>query len=497
MIPFANLKGYVNGPIKLVVLGCPIAESGYRLKAKAIKLRLCGVLLCGLAFLMLGGSASADLVETNLVFGQEVSNAIFSETSLAVAETNIINLSRERSNDPPFLGKLELAIALRYSREPGNERDHVIQHCEAALRCPLDLNDSCGAWQLLGDTHKNEVESTGLEQDKRVFRRQAVAAYLSGLKAAGTNEDWVPAFKGKVVGLYLNLRWYGEIYMEGDKVFPQAPVLTELVQAVEKTNYALLPPATVNRLPVGSMSFDAKEYEVEGVIDEYLLRSFPGKIKAEFKVQVKGSAWLIETTELLRTRGLLRSQRAGTVNSTEIYTLNVPINRVIEPGPTNATHLPFRPPPGGRHSLPVGTPITILGSSGKVVSNNMPLADDDKAIIPHLWIMFASHGCFKGLGTNRLTPVYEQYAPESAVPPRKLEAEWNLMSGSGALPLRVNYYTAGGVRDGFLQAVYTVTGITNFGGKAFPSGFVFEQYAPARGPSRDDMKGGADGPKQR
>ena len=33
---------------------------------------------------------------------------------------------------------------------------------------------------------------------------KAVAAYLSGLKAAGTNKDWVLALKGKVVSLYVN-----------------------------------------------------------------------------------------------------------------------------------------------------------------------------------------------------------------------------------------------------------------------------------------------------
>jgi hypothetical protein len=315
-----------------------------------------------------------------------------------------------------------------------------------------------------------------------------VAAYLNGLKAAGTDKDWVSVFKTKVVTLYFNLQWYGEIVMEGGKIIQDGTVLQELVQTVEKTNYSLLPPATVNRPPVGGMSFDAKEYEVEGVIDEDIFGTFPGRLEAKFKVQVMGNSWLIETTELVRTRGSLRSQRAGTANSTEIYSLNVPINRVVEARPTNLPPPAFQRPPGGRPSLPVGAPINILGSTGSVVSNTMPLAEDDEAIVPHLWLIFASHGCFQVLDTNRLTPVYTFYAPGKGKPPLKLEADWKLMSGSGALPLRVNYYTEGGPRDGFVQASYSVTGITNFGGTVFPSGFVFEEYAPPQGPARDDRR---------
>ena len=489
MIPSAILQRIVNGPVKHDVHGCSIAGSGYPLSAKEIKPRLRDWLLFGLALLMIGGSASADSAETNYVFAQEVQNTILSEPSLAVAETNHHILSREHSNAPPYLGKLELAMALRYSHEPGSQPDRIIEHCEAALRYPLDLNDACGGWQLLGDTYKGEVDNLAQLQDKRAVSKKAVAAYLSGLKAAGTDKDWVLALKGKVVSLYVNKPYVGDILGEGDKIFPNGAVLFELLQTVEQTNYSLLPPATVNQPADGGMSFDAKEYEVEGVINEEIFGTFPGKLKAEFKVQVKDRAWLIETTELERTRGSLRSQRAGTANSTEICTLNVPINRVVEAGPTNSASSPVQRPPGGGPSLPVGAPIHILASTGKVVSNTMPLADDDEAIVPHLWLMFASHYSFQSLGTNNLlTPVYEFYSPDKAKPPRKLEADWSLMSGSGALPLRVNYYREGGMHEGFVQAAYSVTGKTNFGGTVFPSGFLFEQYAAMGGPSRDDMR---------
>jgi len=341
---------------------------------------------------------------------------------------------------------------------------------------------------LLGDTYQSKAWNEPLPQGVRALSSKAVAAYLSGLKAAGTDKDWVSAFKAKVVGLYVNRSYYGEIYVEGDKISPGGTVLMELVEAVEKTNYSLLPPATLNRVPVVSMSFDAKEYEVEGVIEEDIFGSFPGKLKAEFKVWVKGDAWLIETTELVRTRGMLRSQRAGTANSTEICTLNVPINRVVEAPPANSPPTPFQRPPGGGPSLPVGAPIHIMGSTGRVVSNTMPLADDDEAIVPHLWLMFASRNYFQAQRTNRMTPAYRYDATGMPRSISELEAECVLMGGTAALPLRVNYYTGGGLHEGFQQAAYSVTGKTNFGGTIFPSGFVFEEYAPTGGASRYDMK---------
>jgi hypothetical protein len=428
---------------------------------------------------------SADSLETNYVFAQAVDKAILSEAALGVAETNCRNMLLQYSNSPQYLGKLHMAMAERYTFVP--ERDGIIKECEAALRCPLVYNDVCHAWALTGvaiEPMQDEVPVRELP----AFRRRVLAAYLNGLKAAGGDIPLAGMFKGYVARFYANNPYYQEILTEGINTFTNAAVLEELVERVEKSNHLPLPPATENQPPVGSVRFDSKEYEVEGVIEEDIFGSFPGKLKAEFHVWVKGSAWLIETTELVRTRGSLRSERAGTANSTEIYTLNVPINRVIEAGPTNPPPAPVHRPPGGLRSLPVGTPINILASTGKVVSNTMPLADDDEAIVPHLWLMFASHGCFQDLGTNRLTPVYEYYAPEKGKSPLKLETVRELMSGSGALPLRVNYYTDGGLHEGYLQAAYRVTGITNFGGTVFPAGFLFEQYAPTGGTSRYDMK---------
>ena len=100
-----------------------------------------GGILSVMAFLMLGGSCLADALETDHVFLQAVEDGISSEKSLAVAGTNYLTLSREHSNAPPFLGKLEMAMALRYSTQ-GSQPDRIIEHCEAALRYPLDFDDA-------------------------------------------------------------------------------------------------------------------------------------------------------------------------------------------------------------------------------------------------------------------------------------------------------------------------------------------------------------------
>ncbi len=264
--------------------------------------RMPRLILCAVAFMTLGGSCLADSVETNYVFGQAVQKVISSEKSLAMAESNFVAMSRDRSNDPPFLGKLELAMAFRYSREQQKDRDRIFEHCEAALRYPLVYSDACRIWELTGVTLEWMQYEVPV-RDLPALRKKVLAAYLNGLKAAGENKSLAGVFKGYVARFYANNPYYEEILTEGINTFPDAAVLEEIVETVEKSNHLPLPLALENQPPVGSMSFDAKEYEVEGVIEEDIFGGFPGKLKAEFKVQVRGGSWLIETTELERTRG--------------------------------------------------------------------------------------------------------------------------------------------------------------------------------------------------
>ena len=143
-------------------------------------------------------------------------------------------------------------------------------------------------------------------RDLPALRKKVLAAYLNGLKAAGENKSLAGVFKGYVARFYANNPYYEEILTEGINTFPDAAVLEKIVETVEKSDHLPLPLGIEDQPPVGSMSFDAKEYEVEGVIEEDIFGGFPGKLKAEFKVQVRGGSWLIETTELERTRGSLR-----------------------------------------------------------------------------------------------------------------------------------------------------------------------------------------------
>src|SRR5207249_2817509 len=113
--------------------------------------------------------------------------------------------------------------------------------------------------------------------------------------------------------------------------------------------------------------------------------------------------------------------------------------------------------------------------------------------------MFASQCYFKQQTTNWLTPVYDSNASIHGDPNFTVQAEWELMNG--ALPLKVVYYNPGGYYDlvglnqvkftpyhppfngGFTNAMYLMTGITNFNGIPFPTGFLFEEYK-AGGPGR-------------
>jgi hypothetical protein len=437
---------------------------------------------------MSGGSCLAGSVEADNAFGRAVYDTILLEKSLAVAETNFVNMSREHSNEPPYLGKLEAAMASRYSYEQQKQRDRIFEHCEAALRYPLVYSDACRVWELIGVTREwmqYEVPARELP----ALRREVLAAYLNGLKAAAGDIRFAGMFKGCVARFYANNPYYQEILTEGIKTFPDEAVLQEILETVEKSNHLPLPPALENQPAIGSMSFNAKQYEVEGVIEEDLLGNFPGNIRAEFHVWVKDGSWLVETWERERSRGPLRSQRTGTTNATEIFELDVPVDRKIEAWPANTPASLVRALNGGGPGPEVGTPITQgIASMGFIASNALPVTRDDEGLVPHLWLMFASQGYFHGLSTNRLTPAYRFDATGTSLAIPKLEAEWTLMGGSAALPLRVNYYTDGGAFEGFLQAAYRVTGITNFGGTVFPGGFLFEQFAPTGSASRYDLK---------
>jgi len=204
---------------------------------------------------------------------------------------------------------------------------------------------------------------------------------------------------------------------------------------------------------------------------------------------VRDRGWLIETRET-DLSGRARERRIGSVNGREIFQIN---------STPQTNHVKAPPQTGG--------PMLVHADEGQVVSNTVPLGTLNDSIIPHLWTMLASGCYFSGLSrTSRLLPALDVDPALGGRVDLRLEAEWDLMSGQLALPLRLIYYNAGGFytmntnkevvfcnygppyKAGFTNAIYLVTVMTNFDGVPFPAGFSFAEFVPGAGRSRYDLR---------
>jgi hypothetical protein len=241
----------------------------------------------------------------------------------------------------------------------------------------------------------------------------------------------------------------------------------------------------------------AQEFEVEGLIQEHIIQPGPGWTNsAAFKVYVRDCAWLIEITET-NSSGT-KQRRVGSMDGTEMFQITSWSNSAPLVQVTNL--------PGKRYLNLVHT------DEGLVVSNSLPVGTIydrtyNDALIPHLWVMFASQCYFKTQNvTNRLMPVYDVDPVLVDRVDLRMEAEWELMNGKIPLPLRVVYYNPGWFytmntnkevksmdfpvpyRGGFTDAIYAVTTMTNFDGVTFPAGFTFGEFMPGSGPSRYNLR---------
>ena len=250
--------------------------------------------------------------------------------------------------------------------------------------------------------------------------------------------------------------------------------------------------------------FEPKEYELEGVLE---LKKFGGQLrifgggdgmkgesKREFKVYVKDCQWLIEILEGDQNGKPLQLREYGTTNGGEIFELVThlqPIKRAVQKGKEVSTEAEFVMP----------------SASATISSNSAPVSSVDNPTVGNLWLMFASRCHLVGLATNRLTPVYDLTASPLMKPDLKLPAEWELIGGKSGLPSKVVFFNEGGLfrptsqtnltprfvdyptpyDSGFTNAIYATTGLTNIGGVIFPTGFVFEEFAPGGRKSRDDL----------
>jgi hypothetical protein len=201
----------------------------------------------------------------------------------------------------------------------------------------------------------------------------------------------------------------------------------------------------------------AEEYEVDGEIMQTLFKS-DGSVqevtRGKFTVFVKDCSWLIQTTDHDESGMPLIVRETACTNGSEIYEMQ---RRIDHENTVGA--------PGGVRSLSVAT----------IVSNNVPIGQMDDYFVCHLWEMFASKCFFQKISTNWITPVYDLNASVSVDPKLTRESKWQLISGSGSLPLSVVYLETSGRPKvaGRTNAIYMATGVTNAGVTQIPSGFVF------------------------
>ena len=107
---------------------------------------------------------------------------------------------------------------------------------------------------------------------------------------------------------------------------------------------------------------------------------------------------------------------------------------------------------------------------------------------------------------SRLTPVYNPIASPHFNPDLQPEAKWELLKEPPHLPNSVVYLNDGRIHSqnasnrpyyaklghpydrGFTDANYQITGVTNIGRLALPSGFIFQRFMPGGGKSSTDLR---------
>jgi ankyrin repeat protein len=152
----------------------------------------------------------------------------------------------------------------------------------------------------------------------------------------------------------------------------------------------------------------AYEYEVDGLVNQTITQ-FNGTnlhASASFTVYVRDCSWLIATTETNEAGGMV-AREIGSTNGTEIYECT--------------------------HGLGGFGPMM-----GQIESNNIPVGEQDSAVVGHLWLMFASQCYWPNLNSDQLTPIYDWRASVAAASigfgnHQKVSADWELLNGLGSL----------------------------------------------------------------
>jgi len=199
----------------------------------------------------------------------------------------------------------------------------------------------------------------------------------------------------------------------------------------------------------------ATEYEVDGEIVQTVFKR-DGSIdmidQSIFTVFVRDRSWLIRTADHDKYGKTILTRETSLLNDAEICEV------------------------WGKPYLGAATNRGSFPNVALIVSNTVPVGENEGCFVSHLWLMFASGQYFANLTTNWLTPVYDVNASVSVNPNLKREAKWVLVNGPGSLPLNVVYINE---YNHEIHATYEATGVTNSGTILVPSGFVFEQRVGA------------------
>jgi len=205
----------------------------------------------------------------------------------------------------------------------------------------------------------------------------------------------------------------------------------------------------------GLFSVSAAEYEVDGQVDLIIFNvdgSVHGVTRSEFTVFVENCSWLIHSTIVDESGKPLFFNETSFTNNGVIYSVG-----------------------GGVDENP-GTAVSVWGpprNTANMYSNNMPIGQTDISFLCHIWLMYASGCYFSSVATNWLAPPYDLNASVVVNSELRRKAQWLLINGKGSLPYRVVYFRD----DGWTNATYEATGVTNVGNIQVASGFVFEERA--------------------
>jgi hypothetical protein len=145
-------------------------------------------------------------------------------------------------------------------------------------------------------------------------------------------------------------------------------------------------------------------------------------------------------------------------------------------------------------------PMNATGHIGALVESNAVPSGCEDGVTKYLWLMLAS-GCYLDSRTNNLLPpVYEPILSVLFDKDLSYPAETERLPAPPRLPRLIQFLNDGFSRtrdpsntatlrfpvswpfqNGFTNAVFAASGVTNFGKLQIPTGFQFLEYAPSVG----------------